>query len=244
MTCHVTLVPQFSPKIEKHPEIVISNSDDNNEVVLGRCDITGITDKRCSREHTKLKLDVNSNELVLTQLGSNPCSVSDCDGNTYILAKHDVKRLPIKKLDIVRNGKSILYLINKDLLYGYKLVVREETKTDCSSVKAKTSSSVSGSKRPQPTLDSYISKKIKKCDAGKASLIVIVGEWTEPSSLTYMFTPADGAASSKIIGFDMDGTLIVTKSGAKWPKDKDDWNFGAHQFLRSCRLCTLMVTGW
>jgi len=51
-------------------------------------------------------------------------------------------------------------------------------------------------------------------------LIIVVGEWTEPSSLTYMFTPADGAASSKIIGFDMDGTLIVTKSGAKWPKDK------------------------
>lgn len=31
--------------------------------------------------------------------------------------------------------------------------------------------------------------------------------------------------SSKIASFDMDDTLISRKSGAKWPKDADDWIF-------------------
>lgn len=29
----------------------------------------------------------------------------------------------------------------------------------------------------------------------------------------------------KVIGLDMDGTLIQVKSGAKFPKDGDDWIF-------------------
>ena len=33
------------------------------------------------------------------------------------------------------------------------------------------------------------------------------------------------SSGSKIAGFDMDWTLIKTKSGATWPKSKDDFQF-------------------
>ncbi|CEM03257.1 unnamed protein product [Vitrella brassicaformis CCMP3155] len=33
----------------------------------------------------------------------------------------------------------------------------------------------------------------------------------------------DSPASDKVLGLDLDGTLIAPKSGAKWPKDANDW---------------------
>ena len=46
------------------------------------------------------------------------------------------------------------------------------------------------------------------------------GQWTEPEPKVYIFTSKGLTPSSKIAGFDMDSTLIIPKSGAKWPKGK------------------------
>ncbi len=47
------------------------------------------------------------------------------------------------------------------------------------------------------------------------------GKWEFPE--TMMVANFDSRPSGKIAGFDMDGTLISTKSGAVFPKNKDDW---------------------
>ena len=46
------------------------------------------------------------------------------------------------------------------------------------------------------------------------------GQWTEPEPKVYIFASKGLTPSSKIAGFDMDSTLIIPKSGAKWPKGK------------------------
>ena len=51
-------------------------------------------------------------------------------------------------------------------------------------------------------------------------ILILLGSWTEPAPSIYFFTSENLVPCSKIAGFDMDGTLITTKSGAKWPKDK------------------------
>lgn len=49
---------------------------------------------------------------------------------------------------------------------------------------------------------------------------MLLGEWTEPDPKVYVFNPKGLKPSTKVAGFDMDSTLIVPKSGAKWPKGK------------------------
>jgi len=48
-------------------------------------------------------------------------------------------------------------------------------------------------------------------------------KWNKTSTLIY--GDCGTKPNSKIVGFDMDDTLIKTKSGAKFPKDSKDWVF-------------------
>ncbi|OON23177.1 hypothetical protein X801_00912, partial [Opisthorchis viverrini] len=48
--------------------------------------------------------------------------------------------------------------------------------------------------------------------------------WEVTKSLL-IYTHPDCKSSSKIMGFDMDGTLITTASGKTFPKDANDWKY-------------------
>lgn len=45
----------------------------------------------------------------------------------------------------------------------------------------------------------------------------------------YVFTSKGVTASSKIAGYDVDGTIITTKSGRVFPKDCDDWQLAFNE---------------
>lgn len=56
-------------------------------------------------------------------------------------------------------------------------------------------------------------------------------EWNKKGSLiygsivSYYFHHQDFVAKPLVLGFDMDETLISTKSGAKFAKDANDWKW-------------------
>lgn len=52
------------------------------------------------------------------------------------------------------------------------------------------------------------------------------GEWESiDKGELFIYTPPNCESRENIAGFDMDGTVIKTKSGARFPKDHNDWDF-------------------
>lgn len=49
--------------------------------------------------------------------------------------------------------------------------------------------------------------------------------WVHVSDDLMVYTTEPTMGSKKVAGFDLDGTLIKTKSGRTWGKDADDWQF-------------------
>lgn len=54
--------------------------------------------------------------------------------------------------------------------------------------------------------------------------VYFVGSWEDISDLKVLvFQPLKRIRSTKCACFDMDGTLITTKSGKQFPEDMRDW---------------------
>lgn len=51
----------------------------------------------------------------------------------------------------------------------------------------------------------------------------VASKWTWSTHGSLFIGDCGSKSSAKIASFDMDGTLINTKSGAKFPKDAYDW---------------------
>lgn len=172
----ITLVPvkgasQSDSAYLKHSHTLVKNGVHSSELVLGRSDSTGIDDKRCSREHLKLKFDEVSEEIVFSQSGSNPSCIEYGD-NEIVLAKHDVKRLPVAHC---YSSNAQIYLIHKDRMYQYhicaeksiekpseKLTTKTETKSSVATNSSKsTTNTEERRKRKAGTLDDFLTKKAK-----------------------------------------------------------------------------------
>ncbi|CAD5226130.1 unnamed protein product [Bursaphelenchus xylophilus] len=61
------------------------------------------------------------------------------------------------------------------------------------------------------------------------------GTWTELGKELLFFTPDGIENREKIAGFDMDGTLIKTKSGNVFPKNPEDWQLWDHSVSKKIR---------
>lgn len=49
---------------------------------------------------------------------------------------------------------------------------------------------------------------------------LLQGTWKEIEKNVFFYTMPGVQPRKKLAAFDMDGTIITTASGAKWPKDK------------------------
>lgn len=78
----------------------------------------------------------------------------------------------------------------------------------------------------QGSVTSSPNKKLKLSNASSnGGSTMTTGSWQCIDNSLLIYTPDANVKSNKIASFDLDGTLIKTKSGKRFPVDKNDWVF-------------------
>lgn len=198
--------------VEKtHPDIDILKTS----TFVGRTRETQIADTLVSKKHLKIRADFDKRRITIEALGVNP---STLNGNT----------IPKNSEQMAKDGDVIEIIPSK---YRYKVHFESDKQqpnhkedacpTDVSKRKrsADESNSTSGVS-VQPS-----AKKIKWLFDIKADPATKPGSLWESynNGKLLVYTPPNLRASDKIGGYDMDGTLITTRSGKVFPTDMHDW---------------------
>ncbi|XP_061716066.1 uncharacterized protein F21D5.5 isoform X1 [Cydia pomonella] len=191
----------------------------NVEILVGRSKITKIKDQSCSRHQLCLKADCDECVVEVKQLGINP---SGLDG--FAMKKDATYKLG--------HGTKIEILLN---FYAHVIEFDpppEGSDTPKVNTKRKLEEEEE-SPRKRKTLKveeeelsdtSNSTNKFQKTMMNQDIPETAENVWEEiDKGELYIFTSKGVKSSSKIAAFDMDGTLIKTKSGKVHPVDTNDW---------------------
>lgn len=231
------------------PDIVLPHNEDT---VVGRNRSTQIRNARCSKCQARLRADFNNGTVQLTQLGQNPCQVSgkrlavnqtatlsdgdqfdllvgdlpyvvvfekapshttaeigspSTDGRPQSKRKSDDGEMPLpKKRASVDAGSSE----NDD----HVREVSRKLKQMQSNYKARRSPEDSKKQSEGVTANHHVTPSPQPMKAG----------WTQLAEHNVLLFNSEGLEhKSKIAAFDLDGTLITTKSGKVFPVNSHDW---------------------
>uniref|UniRef100_UPI00358E3440 bifunctional polynucleotide phosphatase/kinase isoform X3 n=1 Tax=Myxine glutinosa TaxID=7769 RepID=UPI00358E3440 len=221
-------------------------------LTLGRVPATGVTDKRCARQQVELVADFSKKCVCVKQLGINPTTVG----------LQTLQRLQTVE---AQDGCTI-YLVNGRYPFQVRFVdvgnlKRHDSSTQPDSGQTDLSHPV-GLTTPKRTMRDYFlpphgSQQLKRSaedqnDGSKASVKKRKAEATveggamsdtwETHGKLMVFTSCSVLGSSMIAGFDIDGTIVTTKSGKVFPVNADDWRILYPEILP--KLKQLLADGY
>lgn len=194
-----------------HPNIEITSIE---PFFLGRTRESCIEDVLVSRNHINMVADFGKQHIKLKVLGLNPSSLN---GNV----------LERNKEYTIMEGDVIEVLHTK---YAYEVCFVDEKPDDNNKENGPIDEKEDGRgiKRKLSFPDEQNKPKKRKWKAD-IFLDAKLPFPDDPQWQSYnrnqlvVFTPVGLKGASKIAAYDMDGTLIATKSGRVFPKDVDDW---------------------
>ncbi|XP_078046496.1 polynucleotide kinase 3'-phosphatase isoform X2 [Augochlora pura] len=214
-------------------------------VIVGRCPETNITDLQCSREQVRFCADYQEYKVSFQQLGKRPC------GFNGFKTRKDIKFLGKHEdcLEILYGKYAYEIEFNpppppKSLSSEKRARdIDEETENEESSCKiakfeedslnSDTCNKKGEEKRSIKNTETSILKFLKKDnmssdklkdDTNSKDLKDQQNIWeSKDNGALLMYTTHGVKGRSKIAAYDMDGTLIKTRSGLVFPKDYDDW---------------------
>lgn len=200
----------FLKSVDKtHPDIEISDAS----TFVGRSRETEIADTLVSKKHLKARADFDKRCIIIEVLGVNPSCV-----NGNIIRKNSEQRA---------NDGDIIEIIPSKYPYKVHFEIDErqpkqaENPSQLSNDSNKRKRSVDASNPicmpPTKKMKWLIDIKPDMTNNGSA----LWESYNNGKLLVY--TPPNCTASEKIGAYDMDGTLITTRSGKVFPTDMADW---------------------
>lgn len=214
-------------------------------IVLGRNPLTRVKDKSVSKQHLQIEFGAS---LRYRQLGSNPSTInatvlkkdqtlslpSDTDAMVYLYKNDHCFRviaapvpLPASKpaFSSPSTSKTSSKASSKILIQPRHSAGSSAKKRPLSPLRDEDSGSLNdfGPPKKKPAAPFFVNSWLKK-DGGDDETAVNADGWTDlPSEKLIIFTPSGVVAGSEILGFDVDSTIIATKSGKTFGVDYDDW---------------------
>lgn len=227
-----------------YPHIEISDTD---FVFVGRSPQYKLRDETVSRKQLKAKADFNRKCIVFEVLGANPSTLNEveCEKNKEYRAKHgDIIQLipdkfPYKVHFENVDDNTMDENANDSTIDSTKVNVNGSTNgnaaSDSNEKVAKTITESTKKPKRRRIMDSEddlfedvvpsASKRQKSLEADKAPFADTDAWKSYSKGELIVYTTADCVAASKIAAYDLDGTLITTKSGRVFPSNMDDWQF-------------------
>ncbi|XP_076634211.1 polynucleotide kinase 3'-phosphatase isoform X1 [Colletes latitarsis] len=216
-------------------------------VIVGRCPETNIIDTQCSRQQVRLYADYQEYKVSIQQLGKRPCGFNgfktrkdnkfigkheDCLEILYGKYVYQIEFNPPPSKTLLLEKRARESEINNEIEQGACKVAKLEMDDINPSCKEGTEEGETQEEKKQTNSSDGILKFIKRGNATSDQLEDKANEdsnnsqhiWKSIESEELLIYTMQGVQGrSKIAAYDMDGTLITTRSGLVFPKNYDDW---------------------